>query len=95
MDRDNKKEIARALRATIGSSVLDELSRIAPIPEQGTVAGQAVASVVMKRLGLGLNAPINDVDVFLSVASSDRAKQMEKDAMDGYKKKLRNRAKIS
>lgn len=34
------------------------------LPKSGFIAGQAVASLIYKELGLNINQPINDVDVF-------------------------------
>lgn len=76
MAKKHAHDIAQALRSIKGSDVLDELSKVAKIPEVGIVAGQAVASVIMRRLGLGLGTPINDVDVFLSVELSPRGSDM-------------------
>lgn len=76
MANDRKNEIFKALRSLKGADILAELGHIALMPEIGTVAGQAVASLVMRKLGLSFGAPINDVDVFLPVGSSPRARDM-------------------
>ena len=76
MSGDKKNEIARALRSLKGADVLATLAKIAPLPNEGVVGGQAVASVVMTSLGLGWKAPINDVDVFLP-ALGERGQAIE------------------
>lgn len=75
MVSEHKKEIARALRALKGADILADLSKASRLPETGSIAGQAVASAVMTRLGLGLGAPINDVDVFVSFETA-RGREM-------------------
>lgn len=82
MANDRKKEIAKALQSIKGSEVLAELGQIAPLPDIGIVAGQSVASVVMRRLGLSFGSPINDVDVFLPVNASARAGKMAETAKE-------------
>lgn len=52
---------------TLVPRVLERLNQVAPLPQHGTVAGQAVASVVWELLGLPIRGPIKDVDVFVSV----------------------------
>lgn len=76
MAKKHVHDIAQALRSIKGSDLLAELSKVAKIPEVGTLAGQAVASLVMRRLGLGMGSPINDVDVFLSAKLSPRGAEM-------------------
>jgi len=49
--------------AELVPEVLARLAAVAPLPENGVVAGQAVASVYSELLGVG-TGPINDVDVF-------------------------------
>lgn len=80
MANERQKEISRALRSIKGPDILAELGQIVPLPDIGTVAGQAVASLVMRKLGLAFGAPINDVDVFLPLASSPRARDMAEEA---------------
>ena len=46
--------------------VLSRLRAMTPLPPQGTVAGQSVASLVFEELGLPLRGPINDVDIFVN-----------------------------
>ena len=89
MAKERKKEISKALRSIKGSDILAELGQIAPLPDIGTVAGQAVASLVMRKLGLAFGAPINDVDVFLPLASSPRARDMaEKAVLQAQSRKI-------
>lgn len=47
--------------------LLQRLGGITTLPQHGTVAGQAVASLLFEELGLDIRGPINDVDVFVSV----------------------------
>lgn len=48
--------------------VLDRLRAMAELPQYGTVAGQAVASLFWEELGLPIRGPINDIDVFVNRA---------------------------
>lgn len=48
--------------------VLQRLREITDLPNHGTVAGQAVASIFFEELGLDIRGPVNDVDVFVSVS---------------------------
>lgn len=48
--------------------VLQRLREITNLPNHGTVAGQAVASIFFEELGLDIRGPVNDVDVFVSVS---------------------------
>lgn len=54
------------LHQGLGTAVLNELRQIAPLPEEGYVAGGAVQAVVCK-LANHSKLPINDVDVFMSI----------------------------
>lgn len=47
--------------------VLEELRSMATLPPAGTVAGQAVASLFWKALGLQMKGPVNDIDVFVNL----------------------------
>jgi hypothetical protein len=48
----------------LGSSLIAELRAMCPqLPEAGIVAGQAVASLLLKRIGRA--GPVNDIDVFI------------------------------
>lgn len=60
--------IARSDLQHLVPHVLQRLNALTPLPSHGTVAGQAVASVFFEELGLDVRGPINDVDVFVSVA---------------------------
>lgn len=51
------------LHPSLGLDVLNRLREFTPLPSQGVVAGQAVASVLDHLQGLR-DSPINDVDVF-------------------------------
>ena len=46
--------------------VLEEIKSLASVPQYGTVAGQAVASIFQKVLGHSALGPINDIDVFVN-----------------------------
>lgn len=45
--------------------VLQRLQDLVVLPNIGTVAGQAVASLFYEELGLDMRGPINDVDIFV------------------------------
>ena len=47
--------------------VLERLRALVELPSEGTVAGQAVASLFYEELGLDIRGPINDVDIFVSL----------------------------
>ena len=76
---DNIEKIHAALSKLNGRSIVQELSKYINLPASGLVAGQALASIVMARLGISAKGPINDVDVFMSTTTSYRAKQMEEE----------------
>lgn len=48
-------------------NVLKRLKEYASLPEHGTVAGQAVASLFYEELNIGVLGPINDIDIFVSL----------------------------
>ncbi len=48
--------------------VLQRLHSLVTLPSQGTVAGQAVASLFFEELGLDMRGPINDVDIFVPLS---------------------------
>lgn len=52
------------LEAGMGAAVLGHLRQFATLPEDGLVAGQAVASAVSELFGEGWGVAYNDVDVF-------------------------------
>lgn len=58
------------LTKTQSQNVIAFLRQNYTLPEKGLVAGQAVASLIYKELGLNLLAPINDVDVFTETLRS-------------------------
>lgn len=58
--------------------VLARLSALAPLPNQGVVAGQAVASALMEELGRGPGV-YNDIDIFLP---ADAARESEMNSLD-------------
>ena len=45
--------------------VIKRLRAMTSLPPSGTVAGQAVASLMYEELGLAITGPINDIDVFV------------------------------
>lgn len=49
-------------------NVLRRLKDLTVLPEHGTVAGQAVASLFYEELNIGVSGPINDVDIFVSLS---------------------------
>lgn len=51
-------------------AVLARLRTLADLPDHGTVAGQAVASLFYEELDLDVRGPVNDIDVFVSQASA-------------------------
>lgn len=51
------------LHPSLGRDILNRLREFAPLPSQGVVAGQAVASVLDHMRGLR-DSPVNDIDVF-------------------------------
>lgn len=72
-------DLSSALASLRGADLLADLRAHAPIGREGIVAGQAVASAAMRRLGIKADAPINDVDVFLRHhAGSERATAIAK-----------------
>lgn len=48
-------------------NVLKRLNELTVLPEHGTVAGQAVASLFYDELNIGVSGPINDIDIFVSL----------------------------
>lgn len=50
----------------LAPQVLERLGQMAPLPAHGTVAGQAVASVVWELMNLPMRGPIKDIDVFVN-----------------------------
>jgi hypothetical protein len=93
MGKDKKSDILQALRSIKGSDVLAQLGTIAPLPKEGVVAGQAVASLLMSKMGLGFGAPINDVDVFLSVDTARGAElNAQTEEMASKKRRLASTA---
>lgn len=48
-------------------NVLKRLKQLATLPNHGTVAGQAVASLFYEELNIGVSGPINDIDIFVSL----------------------------
>lgn len=65
--------IESALGGMKAAELLDELAKYAPRQSDGFVAGQSVASIVMRRLGVMSEGPINDVDVFVATSQGRRA----------------------
>lgn len=64
--------------------VLARLQQLVTLPDHGTVAGQAVASILFEELGLPIKGPINDVDVFVNKPKDDH--QRIKDQGDSEKR---------
>ena len=60
----------RSTLQSVVPQVLQRLHAITALPNHGTVAGQAVASLFFEELGLDMRGPINDVDVFVSVTGA-------------------------
>lgn len=48
-------------------NVLKRLRDLTALPDHGTVAGQAVASLFYEELNIGASGPINDIDIFVSL----------------------------
>ena len=48
-------------------NVLKRLKEYAVLPDHGTVAGQAVASLFYEELNIGVSGPVNDIDIFVSL----------------------------
>lgn len=72
--------LERALHAGMGGAVLDFLRQRQALPDQGIVAGQAVASALLALWGDDQRqGPVNDVDVFLPVTQA-QAYQRETEA---------------
>lgn len=57
--------------------VLDRLRAMAQLPEHGTVAGQAVASMFFEELGHPVKGPVNDIDVFVNLSMSRTMRGLE------------------
>lgn len=60
--------LTRSNLQAVVPQVLQRLREITDLPNHGTVAGQAVASIFFEELGLDIRGPVNDVDVFVSVS---------------------------
>jgi hypothetical protein len=45
-------------------SVISKLHALALLPESGVIAGQGIASIIYDELNIGVQAPINDIDIF-------------------------------
>lgn len=60
----------RSTLQSVVPQVLHRLRAITALPNHGTVAGQAVASLFFEELGLDIRGPVNDVDVFVSVTGN-------------------------
>lgn len=57
--------INQDLDASMGARVIDYLNNYSKLPDQGIVAGQAVASALYDLFGDGVRrGPINDIDIF-------------------------------
>ena len=54
----------------VEEKVINDIKKYIDIPEEGTIAGQFLASLFYKHLQLGLSQPLNDVDIFISQESS-------------------------
>ena len=59
--------ITRSDIQRVAPKVLARLADMASVPTSGTVAGQAVASLMYEELGLDVRGPINDIDVFVDI----------------------------
>lgn len=45
-------------------NVINKLHSLATLPSSGCIAGQGLASIIYDELEIGVNAPINDLDIF-------------------------------
>lgn len=72
-------KINLALSLLPTSELLHGLSSMAPLPAEGLLAGQALASFIMEKLGVSNHGPYNDVDVFLTSSCARGAKMVELD----------------
>jgi hypothetical protein len=54
----------------VEEKVINDIKKYIDIPEEGTIAGQFLASLFYKHLQLDLSQPLNDIDVFVSQESS-------------------------
>lgn len=70
------KEIS--LNAHMGEAVLNRLRDFTALPEEGLVAGQAVASAVSELFGDGSAVAYNDIDVFRSSTIAERQARAER-----------------
>lgn len=72
-------KINLALSVLPAADLLRELSSMAPLPVEGLLAGQALASIIMAKLGVSSHGPYNDVDVFLTSSCARGSKMVELD----------------
>ena len=66
MQNRHLNDVQLGLSQLRGQDLLQELSQIQTLPNQGILAGQSVATLVMRRLGISRRGQINDLDVFHS-----------------------------
>ncbi len=54
------------IQPRLGEEILKELSQYIELPSYGVVGGQAIASLIIRRMGKNnVGAPINDIDIFI------------------------------
>lgn len=55
----------------VEKKVINDIKKYIDMPEEGTIAGQFLASLFYKHLQLDLSQPLNDIDIFVSQESSE------------------------
>lgn len=55
----------------VEEKVINDIKKYIDMPEEGTIAGQFIASLFYKHLALDLSQPLNDIDIFVSQECSN------------------------